>query len=68
MAAKAVRPTKGVPMKKKAGKAKASSKKVKDLPAKKLSAKSAQGVRGGRKAGKGQQEFFVVKMNDVLIT
>jgi hypothetical protein len=54
--------------KKKPGKAKASSKKVKDLPAKKLSAKSARGVRGGRKAGKGQQEFFVVKMNDVLIT
>jgi hypothetical protein len=55
-------------MKKKAGKAKAATKKVKDLPAKKLSAKSARGVRGGRKAGKGQQEYLIVKMNDVLIT
>ena len=55
-------------MKKKAGKAKAASKKVKDLPAKKLSAKSARTVKGGRKAGKGQQEFLVVKMNEVFIT
>jgi hypothetical protein len=23
---------------------------------------------GGRKAGKGQQEFLVVKMNDIIIT
>jgi hypothetical protein len=59
---------KGVPLKKKAGKAKAAGKKVKDLPAKKLNAKSARSVRGGRKAGKGQQEFLVVKMNDVIIT
>ena len=43
-------------MKKKAVKAKAASKKVRDLPAKKLSAKSARSVRGGRKAGKAQQE------------
>jgi len=25
-------------------------------------------VTGGRKAGKGQQEFLVIKMNDVIIT
>ena len=55
-------------MKKKAGKAKTASRKVKDLPAKKLSAKSARAVKGGRKAGKGQQEYLVVKMNDVSIT
>jgi hypothetical protein len=55
-------------MKKKPGKAKAANKKVKDLPAKKLSEKSARAVRGGRKAGKEQQEYLVVKMNDVLIT
>ena len=54
-------------MKKKAGKAKAGNKKVKDLPAKKLSAKSARGVRGGRKAGKEQHEYLVVKMNDVIV-
>jgi hypothetical protein len=28
----------------------------------------AASVRGGRKAGKGQQEFLIVKMNDVIIT
>ena len=26
------------------------------------------GVRGGRKAGKGQQEYLIVKMDDILIT
>ena len=55
-------------MKKKAVKAKAASKKVRKLPAKKLRAKSARSVRGGRKAGKGQQEYLVVKMNDVIVT
>jgi hypothetical protein len=55
-------------MKKQTGKAKTAKKKVKDLPAKTLGAKSARSVRGGRKAGKGQQEYLVVKMNDVLIT
>ena len=25
-------------------------------------------VTGGRKAGKGQQEFLVIKMNDVIVT
>lgn len=55
-------------MKKKAGKAKAAGKKIKDLPAKKLTAKSARTVKGGRKAGKGQQEYLVVKMNDAFIT
>jgi hypothetical protein len=28
----------------------------------------AADVKGGRKAGKGQQEFLVVKMNDIIIT
>ena len=54
-------------MKKKAGKAKAANKKVKDLPAKKLSAKSARSVRGGRKAGKGQQEYLIYKMTETII-
>lgn len=31
-------------------------------------ADEAASVRGGRKAGKGQQEFLVIKMNDVIIT
>jgi len=38
-----------------------------------LAARDAKHVKGGgdvvaRKAGKGQQEYLVVKMNDVLIT
>jgi hypothetical protein len=33
-----------------------------------LADEDAQRVKGGRKAGKGQQEFLVVKMNDVIIT
>jgi hypothetical protein len=33
-----------------------------------LADEDAQRVKGGRKAGKDQQEFLVVKMNDVLIT
>ena len=34
-----------------------------------LDVKNARGgVRGGRKAGKGQQEYLIVKMDDVLIT
>ena len=39
-----------------------------------LAARDARHVKGGgtevtaRKAGKGQQEFLVVKMNDVIIT
>jgi hypothetical protein len=39
-----------------------------------LAARDAKHVKGGggavvaRKAGKGQQEFLVVKMNDVIIT
>ena len=53
--------------KKKAEKAKA-ARGVRNLPAKTLNAKQARGVKGGRKAGKGQQEFFVAKMNDLIIT
>jgi hypothetical protein len=42
--------------------------------AKDLTARNARSVKGGggevvaRKAGKGQQEFLVVKMQDVIIT
>jgi hypothetical protein len=28
----------------------------------------AEDVKGGRKAGKGQQEYLVVKMNDITIS
>lgn len=50
-------------------KAKAKSGKIKDLKARKtITAKEAATVKGGRKAGKLQQEYFVVKMNDVIIT
>ena len=42
---------------------------MKDLKGKKmLSAREAATVKGGRKAGKGQQEFLVVKMTDATIT
>jgi hypothetical protein len=53
-------------MKKKSVKAKA----ARNLPAKTLSAKHAKRVKGGggRKAGKGQQEYLVVKMNDTIVT
>ncbi len=57
--------------KKKTGKAKAkgkANKRVKDLPAKTLSARNARDVKGGRKAGKEQHEYLIVKMNDILIT
>jgi hypothetical protein len=33
-----------------------------------LAPKNAKSVKGGRKAGGGQQEYLVVKLNDVLIT
>ena len=46
------------------------SKALRRLPAKRLTAKQAKGVKGGitRKAGKAQQEYLVVKMNDLLIS
>lgn len=37
-------------------------------PADALSADALNQVVGGRKAGKGQQEFLVIKMNDVIVT
>ncbi|HZF06000.1 MAG TPA: hypothetical protein VE932_16825 [Patescibacteria group bacterium] len=43
-------------------------KKAKDLPIKSLAADQAKQVAGGRKAGAGQQEFLIIKMNDVLVT
>ncbi len=43
--------------KKKPAKAK-TARGIRNLPAKSLSAKSARDVKGGRKAGKGQQEFL----------
>ena len=58
-----VREKKGerVMTKKKAAKAKAKATRgVRSLPAKKLSAKAASGVKGGRP--------MIVKMNDVIIT
>ena len=51
-----------------AKKAKKAAKKAKDLPAKSLSAKQAKQVVGGRKAGGTQQEYLVIKMNDVIVT
>jgi len=33
-----------------------------------LSEEQLEAVAGGRKAGKGQQEYLVIKMNDVIIT
>jgi hypothetical protein len=53
--------------KKKAAKSKG-ARGVRNLPAKTLSAKDARGVKGGRKAGKLQHEFMIVKLNDVIIT
>ena len=56
-------------MAKKKSKVKARKRATKDL-----AARDARHVTGGgtevtaRKAGKGQQEFLVVKMNDVIIT
>jgi hypothetical protein len=59
---------------------KTSDKGLKDLKSKtiksagRLEADSVRGgldadaVRGGRKAGKGQQEFLLIKTNDVIIT
>ena len=37
-------------------------------PVEELNAGALNQVVGGRKAGKDQQEFLVVKMNDVIIT
>ena len=56
-------------MAKKKSKAKARNRKS----AKDLAPRDARAVKGGgdvvaRKAGKGQQEFLIVKMTDVLIT
>jgi len=45
----------------KKGKRSKPSVKVEDL-------KPSKDPRGGRKAGKGQQEYLIVKMKDVLIT
>jgi isopentenyl phosphate kinase len=58
----------GVMKKKKPAKAKS----IRELSEKTLRAKQAKRIKGGsithRKAGKGQQEFLVVKMNDIIIT
>jgi hypothetical protein len=40
----------------------------KRVATKDLSAKNAKQVKGGRKSGQGQQDYLVVKMNDVQIT
>jgi type VI protein secretion system component Hcp len=50
----------------------AKGKTVRTLAAKNLTAREAKRIKGGgithRKAGKGQQEFLIVKMNDVIVT
>jgi hypothetical protein len=50
----------------------ARGKTVRTLAAKNLSAREAKRIKGGgithRKAGKGQQEYLVVKMNDIIVT
>ena len=49
----------------------AKAKSVRNLSVKTLGGKEAKRIKGGtithRKAGKGQQEFLVVKMNDIII-
>ena len=54
-------------------KKKSKAKARKHVATKDLTSRDAKRVKGGgtvsvRKAGKGQQEFLVVKMSDVLIT
>ena len=39
-----------------------------EQPEEELSPEEASAVAGGGKSGRGQQEFLVMKMNDVLIT
>ena len=45
-------------------------KKAKDLPVKSLAADQAKQIVGGtvRRAGAGQQEYLVMKMNDIIIS
>ncbi len=52
---------------KKKGKAKA-VRGLRNLSEKTLTARSATGIRGGRKAGGEQKEFLTIKMNEVIIT
>jgi len=40
----------------------------KRVATKDLAPRDSKQVRGGRKAGQGQQEYLIVKMNDALIT
>jgi hypothetical protein len=40
----------------------------KRLASRDLAPRAGKNVKGGRKAGAGQQEFLVIKMNDILIT
>jgi hypothetical protein len=66
--------TEDAAMAKKATAKKATAKKKSKARARKrvapkdLSAKDARQVKGGRKSGQGQQDYLVVKMNDVQIT
>jgi hypothetical protein len=48
----------------KKGKAKAR----KRTATKDLTPRDARHVKGGRKAGEGQKDYLIVKMNDVIIT
>lgn len=45
------------------GRAKTRKRTVKDL-----TAKDSKQVKGGRKAGGGQQEYLIVKMQDIQVT
>jgi hypothetical protein len=44
------------------------TKKVDNLAVKDVDAAQAKAVAGGRKAGGGQEDYLIVKMNDILIT
>jgi hypothetical protein len=48
--------------------AKKGAKKAVNLKPKKVTEQDARAVKGGRKAGKGQQEYLVYKVNDATIT
>jgi hypothetical protein len=54
--------------KKTTAKKKSKARARKRVATKDLSAKNARQVKGGRKSGPGQQDYLVVKMNDVQIT
>jgi hypothetical protein len=52
----------------KKAKAKTKTKARQRVVTKDLTARQARNVKGGRKAGQGQQDYLIVKMNDVQIS